>query len=922
MQFYRSNFLLSVSVAIHFLTIANGAPSNDDILYRMISVESTNEFTLRAKDSMVEGSRFAFNKEGYEGDGFIDFGGAGTSAFWSTNIQVEGEYDVTIRYASRGNRPVDLLINNNKIGTFQIKKAGNDWNTWKEETIRVNIPAGKNQILKLLASANPGPNVDNVALKLVRSPTPPSSSPNDQEEPIDYAVILRENECLPKGSFEESENGKFDFGLDGVRIVVRNKTTLEILWSLRVQGEEEATLLCMERNGSLVTLQVKDSLPLCDTKATGIYERTYSFTFGINNVGKIAVLLDNKHLLWTGGLESDQPSVPLTPKPMLKPTSIATAIPSLAPTPRIPIVSPNAFQPPDEKDLQYKAVLSENEYFGREEFAQSLSGEFEIGLSKAGSLLVRKTRKTSEVVWVLEDSMGRIIIGDKLYMQNDGNLVMRRGDNSAVWTSKSANADGPSQYSFGINNCGRVAVFGASNSTDILWTAGIQGNCIDKTPSDPQTIPPVSNPMLSPSPIETPSPESRRPTSVSFSVVLRSNEQLIGRGKFASSPNGQYEVGLDSKTGRLIIMRTISNNELWTLRDKSGDEILNISKIYMQSDGNLVMKSSSNEGLWNSETSQNPGGEFRIDDSGQLSVNFQGTPLWIDGLPRAIYTGPSSSDLIFPVRGYFYYAWYPETWTVGGEQVKYRPNLGTIPEGTYRSGDPVVVKNHVEALDYAWADLSIVSWWGPSDRLDRARITQLLDETADQDSSIKWTVYYEDEMNFNKSVDQLMADLDYLKEWFAWHESWAHKDGKPVIFIWNESNCEVADRWTVAAKSAGWYLVLKLFKNYLDCTNQPDSWHQYGVGRTYLEYPMSFTIGPGFFRADADQPEISRAPIATFCSWVAEMNLSNKDWQLVVSFNEWGEGTAVESAVEWQSDSGYGSYLDCLHDPNVLYTRA
>jgi hypothetical protein len=34
--------------------------------------------------------------------------------------------------------------------------------------------------------------------------------------------------------------------------------------------------------------------------------------------------------------------------------------------------------------------------------------------------------------------------------------------------------------------------------------------------------------------------------------------------------------------------------------------------------------------------------------------------------------------------------------------------------------------------------------------------------------------------------------------------------------------------------------------------------------------------------------------------------------QLVSTFNEWGEGTAVESADEWASDSGRGTYLDIL----------
>ena len=53
--------------------------------------------------------------------------------------------------------------------------------------------------------------------------------------------------------------------------------------------------------------------------------------------------------------------------------------------------------------------------------------------------------------------------------------------------------------------------------------------------------------------------------------------------------------------------------------------------------------------------------------------------------------------------------WYPETWTVGGKNVKYRPNLTGIGERQYKSGDPLVAKSHVEALDYGRADISIVS---------------------------------------------------------------------------------------------------------------------------------------------------------------------------------------------------------------------
>ena len=41
---------------------------------------------------------------------------------------------------------------------------------------------------------------------------------------------------------------------------------------------------------------------------------------------------------------------------------------------------------------------------------------------------------------------------------------------------------------------------------------------------------------------------------------------------------------------------------------------------------------------------------------------------------------------------------------------------------------------------------------------------------------------------------------------------------------------------------------------------------------------------------------------------------SGAPWQLITTFSEWGEGTSVESATEWSSASGYGAYLDALHN--------
>jgi hypothetical protein len=89
-----------------------------------------------------------------------------------------------------------------------------------------------------------------------------------------------------------------------------------------------------------------------------------------------------------------------------------------------------------------------------------------------------------------------------------------------------------------------------------------------------------------------------------------------------------------------------------------------------------------------------------------------------------------------------------------------------------------------------------------------------------------------------------------------------------------------------------------------------------GVSDNFLDNPPdSFAIAPGFWKADEPAPRNPRIGQRRFCEQVNIMNQSNRNWHLITSFNEWGEGTSVESAREWSSASGYGQYLDCLHDP-------
>jgi hypothetical protein len=77
--------------------------------------------------------------------------------------------------------------------------------------------------------------------------------------------------------------------------------------------------------------------------------------------------------------------------------------------------------------------------------------------------------------------------------------------------------------------------------------------------------------------------------------------------------------------------------------------------------------------------------------------------------------------------------------------------------------------------------------------------------------------------------------------------------------------------------------------------------------------PDSFMIAPGFDEDSEGAPRLTR-DLARWRTDVTAMVASNAHWQLVLTFNEWPEGTSVESAQEWASPSGYGAYLDALHE--------
>jgi hypothetical protein len=271
-----------------------------------------------------------------------------------------------------------------------------------------------------------------------------------------------------------------------------------------------------------------------------------------------------------------------------------------------------------------------------------------------------------------------------------------------------------------------------------------------------------------------------------------------------------------------------------------------------------------------------------------------------------------TSQPSFPIRAVFYYAWYPEAWFRASvyPYTRFHPTLDY-----YGANDPAVVRRQLDALLYAHLDAAVYSWWGrdeypPTD----VRLWRYL--AAARTTPFRWAIYYEREGYEDPSVERLHADLEYVRDEYASNQAYLRVDGRFVVFVYAGlgDSCGMAERWRAANEGIGAYLVLKAFVGYRDCAAQPSAWHQYsGDQAEYGLTPDSFMISPGFDEVQEATPRLPR-DVGRWRQSIADMVASNAEWQLVISFNEWPEGTSIESAREWATPSGYGAYLDVLHE--------
>ena len=254
---------------------------------------------------------------------------------------------------------------------------------------------------------------------------------------------------------------------------------------------------------------------------------------------------------------------------------------------------------------------------------------------------------------------------------------------------------------------------------------------------------------------------------------------------------------------------------------------------------------------------------------------------------------PSGAQPSFPIRAAFYYPWFPNAWN---QQGTYPYTIYTPSKGLYDSGNRQLIQAHITEMQRGRIKAGIASWWGRGHHTD-SRVPALLDVAAS--TAFRWSLYYEAEGSADPVVAAIQEDLSWIATRYAGNGAFLRVGGRPVLFVYGDpgDGCGMADRWLEANRSYGFYLVLKVFSGYRTCGSQPHSWHQYAPAKaTDAQLPHSYSIAPGFWKP-GESPRLAR-DLTRWRANIREMIASGARWHLVVSWNEWGEGTQVEGSTQ------------------------
>ncbi|MEA2544984.1 MAG: hypothetical protein QOI09_257 [Chloroflexota bacterium] len=268
-------------------------------------------------------------------------------------------------------------------------------------------------------------------------------------------------------------------------------------------------------------------------------------------------------------------------------------------------------------------------------------------------------------------------------------------------------------------------------------------------------------------------------------------------------------------------------------------------------------------------------------------------------------------DATLPIRAAFYYGWYPEAWAQ--QEAPAYTNFHPT-SGAYDSSNPATLAEQIGSMRYGGISAGLASWWGQGTRTD-GRMAQLL--AAARDTGLSWAINDGLEETGDPDVAQLTSALQYIATRYGGDPAYLRIGGRFVVFVSAGPNdgCPMVDRWR-QANTTNTYLVLPAFPGSDGCASQPDDWYAADPSSPAQQVGQSsYTINPGFWRLN-EAARLAR-DLDRWGLNVGAMVASGTRFQLINSFNQWADGSSVESAGEWASASGHGAFLDVLHANGV-----